>query len=142
MSATQHLYETTFIINASLEDPQIEGVNGRVQEVITKNKGEIKALDKWGRKRLAYPIKKKNNGYYVHIECEAPPSIVKQLEHFYGLEEQILRHLTIRVDKRVLQVREQSAALRSTEAVPSIDEEINGIEKLPLLGAEETGPSV
>ena len=105
MSSNKYLYETTVIINASLEDPQIETVASRVQEVITKNDGTLKSVDRWGRKRLAYPIKKKNNGYYVNIEFEAPPAIVKQLDHVYALEEQILRTLTIRIDKKALKAR-------------------------------------
>ena len=53
MNQTKRLYETTLIINASLEDSQIEAVITRGQEIITRNGGEIKALNKWGRKRLA-----------------------------------------------------------------------------------------
>ena len=47
-------YETTFIINASIEDTQIEALVSHAQEVITNNGGEITALNRWGRKRLAY----------------------------------------------------------------------------------------
>ncbi|HEV8537908.1 MAG TPA: 30S ribosomal protein S6, partial [Bacteroidota bacterium] len=68
MTNSKRLYETTFIINASIEDSQIEALNAHVQEIITGNGGEIRAVNRWGRKRLAYPIQKKNNGYYVNVE--------------------------------------------------------------------------
>ncbi len=122
MSGNKYLYETTFIVNASLEDPQIETVASRIQETITKNDGTLKSVDKWGRKRLAYPIKKKNNGFYVNIEFEAPPSIVKQLDHIYSLEEQILRALTIRLGKKALKAREITLAAQAAAAAAAAEE--------------------
>jgi len=102
MSHTKHPYETTFIVNASLEDPQVDAIINHIQEVITRNGGEINALNKWGRKRLAYTIKKKNNGFYINIEFNGTGSVVPQLERTYLLDENILRFLTIHRDKRAL----------------------------------------
>lgn len=116
MTAVKHIYETTFIVNASLEDPQIESVIARVQEAIAKAGGEVTALNKWGRKRMLYAIKKKNNGFYVNIEMLAPPTLAKELERFYILEEPIIRFLTIRVDKRGLKARQVSLARAAEEA--------------------------
>jgi small subunit ribosomal protein S6 len=127
MEETKRLYETTFIVNASLEDPQVEAIIARIQEVITKNAGEIVAINRWGRKRMMYQIKKKNSGYYVNIEFNAPTSIVKALEHVYMLDEHIIRYLTIKVEKKALQARAQ-AALRKEEEdyllleIPTIEE--------------------
>ena len=98
-------YETTFIINASIEDTQIEPLVSHAQEVITNNGGEITALNRWGRKRLAYPIEKKNNGYYVNVEFTGPGSVVPRLEQVYTLDENILRFLTVKLDKKALQAR-------------------------------------
>jgi small subunit ribosomal protein S6 len=105
MEQTKRLYETTFIVNAYLDDAQIDQSIARVQEFITNNGGEIVALDKWGRKRFAYPIRKKNNGFYVLIELKATGNLVAQLERFYQLDESILRYLTIQVDKKALKAR-------------------------------------
>ena len=68
------LYETAFIINASLDDPVIDGIIDKVKDVIVKNGGEIVDIAKWGRKRFAFPIKKKNNGFYVVCEFKAKRS--------------------------------------------------------------------
>ncbi|MBI3194754.1 MAG: 30S ribosomal protein S6, partial [Ignavibacteriae bacterium] len=127
MEETKRLYETTIIVNASLEDPQIEAIIARIQEVITKNAGEIVAVNRWGRKRMMYQIKKKNSGYYVNIEFNAPTTIVKALEHVFMLDEHIIRYLTIKVEKKALQSRAQ-AALRKEEEdsllleIPTIEE--------------------
>ena len=122
MSHEKHLYESTFIVNASLEDTQIETTLAHVQEIITRNGGEVKAVNKWGRKRLAYTIQKKNNGFYVNLEFEAPGLIVGQLERMYVLDENILRFLTIQLDKKALQARLQQpappAAAHEPEAAP------------------------
>ena len=56
-------YETTFIIGGSIEESLIETTVAHVEELITRNGGVISATNRWGRKRLAYPIEKKNNGY-------------------------------------------------------------------------------
>ena len=100
MPPVKRPYETTFIVNASLEDLQIDAVINHVQEIITRHGGEIVALNKWGRKRLAYTIKKKNNGFYANIEFNALGTALSQLERAYLLDENILRFLTIQQDQR------------------------------------------
>ncbi len=119
MAQTKQPYETTFIVNASLEDTQVDAVANHIQEVITRNGGDISAVNRWGRKRLAYTIKKKNNGFYVNIEFSALGPVIGQLERNFLLEENVLRFLTIRLDKRALQARMQPAALASSEPLPA-----------------------
>jgi small subunit ribosomal protein S6 len=105
MEKKKNIYETTFIVNASLDDPQIDAIIEKVQEVITKNNGEIMELAKWGRKRFAYPIKKKNNGFYVVCEFSSSGDLVARLERHFILEENIIRFLIIALDKKALQAR-------------------------------------
>ena len=105
MTQKQKIYETTFIVNAGLDDPQIDSVVDKVKEVITKNGGEIMELVKWGRKRFAYPIKKKNNGFYVLCEFASPGSLVAKLERSFLLDENVIRFLIIGLDKKALQAR-------------------------------------
>ena len=118
----KHVYETTFIVNASLDDGQTDVVIARVQDTITKNGGIITVLEKWGRKRLAYPIKKKTNGFYVNIEFEAPGTLIAQLERAFQLDEMILRHLIIRLMPNALKAKAQARSLTAEqpEARPSI----------------------
>jgi small subunit ribosomal protein S6 len=116
MSNTNRLYETTFIVNASLDDAQIEAVVGRVQDTITKNGGVIDAVNKWGRKRLAYAINKRTNGFYVNIEFKAPGTVMALLERSYQLDEMVLRHLTIVLDRKALAARSAAAAAAAVAA--------------------------
>jgi small subunit ribosomal protein S6 len=119
--SAKHIYETTFIVNASVDDAQIEAAIARVQDVITKNGGAILALNKWGRKRLAYPINKKTTGFYCHIEFEAEGAVIALVERSYQLDELILRYLTVRLSKNALKARAKSlheASLQSAEVAP------------------------
>jgi small subunit ribosomal protein S6 len=110
------LYETTFVINASLDDPQIENVIARIQDTVTKNGGSVTMLNKWGRKRLSYSINKKTTGFYVNLEFEAPPGMNGTLERAFQLDEQILRNLTIVLDKRAIAARKAAQAARQVAA--------------------------
>jgi small subunit ribosomal protein S6 len=117
MASQKRLYETTFIVNASLDDPQIDTVIGRVQDLISRNGGAILAVNKWGRKRLAYTINKKSTGFYVNVEFEAPAAALSPLERTYQLEELVLRHLTIILDKKAIAAR-QALQAAAAQTVP------------------------
>jgi small subunit ribosomal protein S6 len=105
MEQIKRPYEITFIINASFEDPQIEIFITQVTELITRNGGEITAVNKWGRKRLAYTIQKKNNGYYANIEFVAAGAVIPQVERMLSLDENVIRFLSIQLDQRALEAR-------------------------------------
>lgn len=119
MDTAKRLYETTFIVNASLDDPQVETVIGRVQETITKNGGSVSAVNKWGRKRLSYPINKKTNGFYVNLEFEATGTVIAPLERSFQLDEMVLRHLTIVLDRRAITARAAAAVPPPTQPEPA-----------------------
>jgi small subunit ribosomal protein S6 len=129
MQSAQHLYETTFIVNASVDDAQIESAISRVQDVIAKNGGTIVAVNKWGRKRLAYPISKKTTGFYCHIEFEAPGSLIALLDRSYQLDELVLRYLTVRLSRNALKARTQAkiqaAAAAEEEQKESLFDDIS-----------------
>lgn len=98
-----NVYESAVLINAALDDEQINGIIDRIKETIINNGGEIREIENWGRKRLAYMVKKSKIGYYAIFRFDAPSSIVSKLERFYTLDEYILRFLTILLDNDALQ---------------------------------------
>ena len=105
MEREQSTYETTFIVNATLEDTQVDVIIEKVKELIAKNGGQILAAEKWGRKRLTYTIRKKNDGFYMFFEFKAPGDAIAKLERHYQLDEQILRYLTVKLDKKALKAK-------------------------------------
>lgn len=115
--SNRRLYETTYILNAALEDPEIEEAIGRISEYIVQHGGTIHEINRWGRRRLAYPIRKKYNGYYVHCIFDAPPSSVPVIERYLILDDSVLRHLTLQLSERLIQYRKQRAT--SAEQIPT-----------------------
>lgn len=117
MAKGSKIYEAVYIVNASLDDTQIENAITRTSEFIGKQGGTVRTLDRWGRKRFAYSIQKKNNGFFVLCEFDAPGDLIAKLGRYFALEEQIIRHLIVEVDAKILKARaQQAAAAESAEA--------------------------
>ncbi|MFM7544267.1 MAG: 30S ribosomal protein S6 [Ignavibacteria bacterium] len=114
----RRLYESTFIINAALEDPDIEAVVRRVTEYIENHGGQFVEMNKWGRRRLAYPIKKKYNGFYVYMAFESASEVLPLIERFFTLEENVLRHLTLELSEKLREHRKERALI-SGSTIPA-----------------------
>ncbi len=97
---TKKLYESYIIIDGTLEDAAVDEEVKKYESFLTKNEIEIVNIQSIGRKRLAYPIKKKSNGFYVCFEILAPAGIIPKIERSYKLDDNILRYLTIFVSPR------------------------------------------
>ncbi len=95
-------YETVIIVSASLEDEDIDKILKRYEEFFKNNNIEILEIEKWGRKRMAYHIKKIRTGYYFLIRFKCDGSFIKKFERALQIDEQILRYMTIRLDKKAL----------------------------------------
>ncbi|HPP39403.1 MAG TPA: 30S ribosomal protein S6 [Candidatus Kapabacteria bacterium] len=105
----RRVYETTVIINAALEDADIDAVISKITSYIESHGGTITQINKWGRRRLAYPMKKKYDGYYVHLVFDSVPSVLPVLERFLVLEDTVLRHLTLVLPERLRKLRLEKA---------------------------------
>ena len=119
---TNH-YESVVIINAALEDEQIDAAVKRAEEFITANGGSITDLEKWGRKRLAYPIQKSKSGYYAIFRYTSPRELVAKLERTFRLDENIFRYLTVVLDKKALEHIEKQKAKKDANVEEAVKEE-------------------
>ena len=90
-------YETIFIIDASLDEETVKGLQEKFTSLIEKN-GEIESVDEWGKRRLAYEINDKTEGFYVLVNFKADSEFPKDLERQYKITEGILRTIVIRKD--------------------------------------------
>lgn len=113
---TKKMYESAVLINAALEDDQIQSITSRIKELISTNDGELSDVEDWGRKRLAYMIRKSKIGYYIIFRFNAYPQIISTLEKFYKLDENILRYLNIKLTKNALEQIEKSKEQPLAEA--------------------------
>ena len=100
------IYETIFILDSLIPPKDIETTIQKYSAIITENGGKIREVDKWGKRRLAYEIQKKQYGFYVAIEFEGPGAIPRLLEADYNYNDKVLRFLTYRYDKNQLKSME------------------------------------
>jgi len=133
------VYESAILINAALEDETIKSLIEKVKETITSNGGEILEIEDWGRKRLAYQVKKSKIGYYSIFRFNSLPDLIPKLERFYQLDESILRYLTITLSKEALEQIEidKSYQTPAVEEAPSVPEKKDEDDKKTTTVTEE-----
>jgi|NOAtaT_7_FD_contig_61_3823086_length_1395_multi_6_in_0_out_0_3 small subunit ribosomal protein S6 len=91
-----HEYETTFILRPELDEAESNRLLERLKALITDAAGTILIYEDWGKRKLAYPIQKHQFGHYVHINFVAPASVPGEIERVVGIEDNIVRFLTVR----------------------------------------------
>lgn len=85
-------YEMLYILDAAVSDEGKEAFVKKFEDIVSSN-GKVVSTDKWGVKKLAYPIKYKHDGYYVLMTFEAEGSVVKELDRVAGLSSEVLRRV-------------------------------------------------
>ena len=93
------LYEHVFIARQDLAPTQVEALGDQFAGIITANGGEIQKREYWGLRSLSYRIKKNKKGHYVLLGIEAPSAALKEMERLMSLNSDILRHITVSVEK-------------------------------------------
>lgn len=93
------LYETIFITRQEISMADVEKLSNSFAKIITDNGGAIVKVEQWGLRDLAYPIKKASKAYYTLLGINAAYNAVKEMERKLSLSEDILRHVTVKVEK-------------------------------------------
>jgi small subunit ribosomal protein S6 len=91
-------YETIFVTDPNLTDEEIDDLTKLVEQVTVSAGGRVVKVEKWGKRRLAFPIQHREEGIYVLMTLECPPQQVKEIDRRYRMNDRILRHLTVRVE--------------------------------------------
>ena len=92
-------YEVMFIIESALDQDKKEAAIEMVKEIISAG-GEVGKVNVWGNRRLAYPIQKKNEGFYAVIEFTGNPDLPKELDRRLKISDSIIRHIIINKDEK------------------------------------------
>jgi small subunit ribosomal protein S6 len=92
-------YELVLVVSPEVGDEGLPTTVDRVNGYIQERGGEVKQVDQWGKRRLAYPIRKQAEGYYVVTQFALEPQAVRALEGSLELTEEVLRHLVTRVEE-------------------------------------------
>ena len=93
------LYETTIIYDPSLEETRISEEIEKVTQPIAAAGGEVVDVQRWGKKKLAYIIRKRRDGTYVHVKHKSPPTLIAEMDRRFRLNESVLRHLSVMAPK-------------------------------------------
>lgn len=88
-------YETTIIFDPGLEEARVNEEVERVTQPITQAGGEIVEVQRWGKRKLAYMIRKRRDGMYVHLKHVSPPGVIADMDRRFRLNECVLRFLTV-----------------------------------------------
>lgn len=123
-------YETIFIVKTDLGDEALAERVTWVTDILTSNGAEVINVEQWGKKRLAYQVKKQKHGIYVLMHYEGDPKVVPELERNFKLSEDILKHLTVKLEGA--QVEKARAA-----AVAAVEEEARRAEERSAREAAE-----
>lgn len=97
-------YEALYIITPEADDAGIQTVAKGVEDLVTDNGGVIVRSEIWGRRRMAYTVKKFTEGCFVLLRFDAEPEFITKLELHFRLSEQIFRHLVVHFDERTLKL--------------------------------------
>ncbi len=89
-------YEVIFFLRPDLDDEKTAEVVEKFKGIVESYGGEIKKLDKWGKRRLAYEVKDFREGYYVVLEVKGDPKLAAELDRVFKITDEVLRHMIIR----------------------------------------------
>lgn len=92
-------YEVMYIATPETNDETIGKLNEAIVSLVEKEGGSVIKTDDWGRRKLAYPIKKKTEGYYMLFEIEGSGQEIAELERRMRVNDLIMRYITVRVDE-------------------------------------------
>ncbi len=91
-------YELMYILDSTIDDAAKESFTENVQKIITDASGNVDNVDEWGIRKLAYPIQKKNEGFYVVINFSAEKELPKELDRRLRIADACVRHIIINKD--------------------------------------------
>jgi len=99
MKLANRIYEVMYIATPDAVDDDIAKLNDAITNLVEKDGGTVSVVEGWGRRRMAYPINKKTEGYYVLLEVAGSGQEIAELERRFRVNDLIMRYMTVRVDE-------------------------------------------
>ena len=111
-------YEIVFIVHPD-QSEQVPAMIERYKTMIANDGGKIHRLEDWGRRQLAYPIQKIHKAHYVLMNVEIGQGTLDELEHAFKFNDAVLRHLTIKTDRAVVEASPMMKEEKSKSLTPA-----------------------
>jgi small subunit ribosomal protein S6 len=125
-------YETIFIVRPNVGEDEIEAITSRTTSTVENDGGTIFKINNWGLKKLAYLIKKENQGYYVYLDFAGSPVSIAEIERLFKIDDRVLKYLTVKladscdpeaVKEQLAQEESASASAEAGEEPETAEEE-------------------
>jgi small subunit ribosomal protein S6 len=113
-AVSQRVYEILFVADPNLGEAEVDAITAHVQAYVEKEGGKVEKIEKWGKKRLAYLVKRHREGSYVLLVAEGGPDLMKEVERRIRVTDGIIKFMTVRVDED-LKKAERRKAKRTAE---------------------------
>lgn len=134
-------FETFIIIDPDLSEEQRVLILERVKEILGQMNGFLIRVDPWGLRKLAYPIRKKERGFYVRFDFCGTGQLVNEMERFFRIDERVLKHMSVLLDRQPNMERIQEEMAKAEEAAQTPAEAEAPAAIAPAAAAEEAQPS-
>ena len=151
------VYEELFVVRPDATDEEIDPLVDQLRAVVTDGGGTLDKVDKWGVRKLAYRIQKRNEGFYILLQFTAGPEVVKEAERRLRVNDMVLKYITVRIDEKLKRIekrkkeREKRAARKPQVAaapppgapsMPHVPSEPAAVPGAPTPGAPAPGAPV
>lgn len=137
MNTTKRLYESMYIIDISLTDEQVDSIIGKYSKIVADQGGEVKAVGRWDKRRLAYEVKGRREGLYILMFFEGEPAVAAELDRVYKISDDVFRHLITRVELDHVDTSRIDHPLPSEAPVEAPVEAEEAVAETPEAPAEE-----
>ena len=115
-------YETIFILDPDLEDEKIQSTVEKVKGIVTQANGEILKVEDWGKRKLAYDVKKKSKGHYILIHFLGSPALLSELERNFRVMDAVIKFQSVRLGERQAASSEAPIPDETPEEEPGVTE--------------------
>lgn len=118
------MYETIYIVKPDLADEENKSLTAKINDVIATMNGEVRKLEDWGVRKLAYPINKINRGRYMYLRSDGNAALIAELERRLRLDERVIRYQSVKLEKDTI----VAAPVKPVEAEEAATEEAAATE--------------
>ena len=133
------VYEELFIVRPDATDEEIDPLIEQIKGVITSGGGTVDKADKWGVRKLAYRVAKRNEGFYILVQFSAGPTLVKELERRLRVSDMVLKFITVRIDEKMKRIEKRKKAREKRAARKPAPQ--MAAPAAPMVPTEPSGPA-
>ena len=142
------MYETIFIAQPDIPEADADALSQTFEKVVQEGEGSLAKADRWGKRKLAYALRKHSEGYFYYFRYDAPAAAVAELERRLRIHEQILKYLSVRLDRKAAEAvvaaehkaAEKAAARAQREAERASRQQELAAASSPAPGVEAGEP--